>query len=99
MRCGSKRRSRLDCPTTRFPSPDISASACRNGASDRTRSTTSRLCDIVKTGDEATLDFDNDTITVNGQTYNLKPLGEVRPVIDAGGLFNFARESGMIAKA
>ena len=27
-----------------------------------------------------------------------KPLGEVRPVIDAGGLFNFARESGMIAK-
>jgi len=28
----------------------------------------------------------------------IKPLGEVRPVIDAGGLFNFARQSGMIAK-
>ncbi len=55
-----------------------------------------RLCDIVKTGDEATLDFDHDTLTVNGQTYPLKPLGEVRPVIDAGGIFNYARKSGMI---
>jgi 3-isopropylmalate/(R)-2-methylmalate dehydratase small subunit len=55
-----------------------------------------RLCDIVQTGDVATLDFDHDTITVNGQTHKLKPLGEVRPVIDAGGIFNFARQSGMI---
>ncbi len=58
-----------------------------------------RLCDILKTGDIATLDFDHDTLTVNGKTYSLKPLGEVRPVIDAGGIFNFARESGMISKA
>lgn len=56
-----------------------------------------RLCDLVKTGDEATLDFDDDTLTVGGKTYSLKPLGEVRPVIDAGGLFNYARQSGMIA--
>lgn len=55
-----------------------------------------RLCDLVKTGDEATLDFDQDTLTVNGQTYSLKPLGEVRPVIDAGGIFNYARQTGMI---
>jgi 3-isopropylmalate/(R)-2-methylmalate dehydratase small subunit len=34
---------------------------------------------------------------VNGQTYQLKPLGEVRPVIDAGGLFNYARQTGMIS--
>jgi len=58
-----------------------------------------RLCDVVKTGDEATLDFDHDTLTVNGTTYQLKPLGDVRPVIDAGGLFNYARQSGMIASA
>jgi 3-isopropylmalate/(R)-2-methylmalate dehydratase small subunit len=57
-----------------------------------------RLCDKVKTGDIATLDFDADTLTVGGVTYSLKPLGEVRPVIDAGGIFNYARESGMIAK-
>ncbi len=56
-----------------------------------------RLCDILKTGDIATLDFDNDTLTANGVTYSLKPLGEVRPVIDAGGIFNYARQSGMIA--
>ena len=58
-----------------------------------------RLSDIVKTGDEATLDFDNDTLAVNGAVYQLKPLGEVRPVIDAGGLFNYARQTGMIAAA
>jgi 3-isopropylmalate/(R)-2-methylmalate dehydratase small subunit len=56
-----------------------------------------RLCDILKTGDIATLDFDNDTLTANGVTHSLKPLGEVRPVIDAGGIFNYARQSGMIA--
>ncbi len=56
-----------------------------------------RLCDKLKTGDIGTLDFDSDTLTVNGTTYSLKPLGEVRPVIDAGGIFNFARKSGMIA--
>jgi 3-isopropylmalate/(R)-2-methylmalate dehydratase small subunit len=55
-----------------------------------------RLCDKIKTGDVATLDFDADTLTCNGTVYQLKPLGEVRPVIDAGGIFNFARKSGMI---
>ena len=58
-----------------------------------------RLCDKVQTGDIATLDFDADTLTVGGTTYSLKPLGEVRPVIDAGGIFNYARQSGMIPKA
>jgi 3-isopropylmalate/(R)-2-methylmalate dehydratase small subunit len=56
-----------------------------------------RLCDLLKTGDEATLDFDEDTLSANGTTWRLKPLGEVRPVIDAGGIFNYARKSGMIA--
>ena len=56
-----------------------------------------RLCDVLKTGDIATLDFEHDTLTVHGKTYTLKPLGEVRPVIDAGGIFNYARQSGMIA--
>ena len=55
-----------------------------------------RLCDILKTGNVATLDFDNDTVTVNGTVYQLKPLGEVRPVIEAGGVFNYARKSGML---
>lgn len=56
-----------------------------------------RLCDVLKTGDIVTLDFDHDTLTSSGKTYVLKPLGEVRPVIDAGGIFNYARRTGMIA--
>jgi len=45
-----------------------------------------------------TVDLDASTLTVQktGKVFNLKPLGEVRPVVDAGGLFNFARQNGMI---
>jgi 3-isopropylmalate/(R)-2-methylmalate dehydratase small subunit len=57
-----------------------------------------RLCDILKTGDVVTVDLDKTTVTVQatGKVYSFKPLGDVRPVVDAGGLFNFARQSGMI---
>jgi 3-isopropylmalate/(R)-2-methylmalate dehydratase small subunit len=58
-----------------------------------------RLCNLVQTGDIGTFDFDANTLTVHGKTYALKPLGEAKPVIDAGGLFNFARQSGMIPAA
>lgn len=59
-----------------------------------------RLCDVIKTGDEVTVDLDAATVTskATGQVYSFKPLGEVRPVVDAGGLFNYARQSGMIPK-
>ena len=57
-----------------------------------------RLIDVVKTGDVATVDFDDDTIEINGTIHPLKPMGDVRPVIEAGGLFNYARQSGMIPK-
>lgn len=61
---------------------------------------TERLCDVLKTGDEVTVDLDAQTVTVKntGKVYKFKPLGDVRPVVDAGGLFNYARQSGMIAK-
>ena len=57
-----------------------------------------RLCDILKTGDVVTVDLDAASVTVQatGKVYQFKPLGDVRPVVDAGGLFNFARNSGMI---
>jgi 3-isopropylmalate/(R)-2-methylmalate dehydratase small subunit len=59
---------------------------------------TDRLGEALKTGDVATVDLDAGTMTVQdtGKAYRLKPLGEVRPVVDAGGLFNYARKTGMI---
>ena len=57
-----------------------------------------RLADLFRTGDVATVDIDANTIRHHGTgaVYPLKPLGEVRPVIDAGGIFEFARKSGMM---
>ena len=59
-----------------------------------------RLCDTLKIGDVVTVDLDAATVTVKatGKAIKFKPLGDVRPVVDAGGLFNYARQSGMIAK-
>ena len=55
-----------------------------------------RLCDVVKTGDIGTLDLEAATLTVGERTWTLKPLGEVIPVVDAGGVFNYARQTGML---
>jgi 3-isopropylmalate/(R)-2-methylmalate dehydratase small subunit len=57
-----------------------------------------RLCDILKTGDVISVDLDKCTVTreVGGRVCAFKPLGDVRPVVDAGGLFNYARKTGMI---
>jgi 3-isopropylmalate/(R)-2-methylmalate dehydratase small subunit len=58
-----------------------------------------RLCDALETGDVVTVDLDAGTVTAkaSGKVYKFKPLGDVRPVVDAGGLFNYARKTGMIA--
>lgn len=60
-----------------------------------------RLCDILKTGDVVTVDLDAATVTAKatGKVYQFKPLGDVRPVVDAGGLFNYARITGMMPKS
>lgn len=59
---------------------------------------TQRLCDRVKTGDVVTVDLEAGTVKLHatGEVVPLKPLGEVRPVIDAGGIFNFARKQGLM---
>jgi 3-isopropylmalate/(R)-2-methylmalate dehydratase small subunit len=58
-----------------------------------------RLCDVLKTGEVVSVDLDAGTVTIQstGEAYKFKPLGDVRPVVDAGGLFNYARQTGMIA--
>lgn len=60
--------------------------------------TSRRLCDIFKTGDQADIDLHAGTITekTKGVVYALNPLGAVAPVVEAGGLFAYARQTGMI---
>jgi 3-isopropylmalate/(R)-2-methylmalate dehydratase small subunit len=60
-----------------------------------------RLCDALKNGDVVTVDLDKLTVTVQatGKVHSIKPLGDVRPVVDAGGLFNYARKTGMMSAA
>ena len=57
---------------------------------------TARLCETLKTGQKGRLDLDAGTLVVEGTPHSLKPLGEARPVIDAGGLFEFARKNHLI---
>jgi len=58
-----------------------------------------RLCEALKTGDIVTVDLDANTVILaqSKKIFSFKPLGDVRPVVDAGGLFNYARQTGMIA--
>jgi 3-isopropylmalate/(R)-2-methylmalate dehydratase small subunit len=57
-----------------------------------------RLCDRLRTGDVVTVDLDAGTVKLHatGEVVALKPLGDVRPVIDAGGIFNYARKHGLM---
>jgi 3-isopropylmalate/(R)-2-methylmalate dehydratase small subunit len=61
--------------------------------------TPQRLVDAFRTGDEAVLDLDGSTLTNQrtGATFALRSLGDAAPVIAAGGLFAYARKTGMIS--
>ncbi|MBM4067826.1 MAG: 3-isopropylmalate dehydratase [Planctomycetes bacterium] len=57
-----------------------------------------RLCDAICTGDELRIDLAEsrlDNLTTKEQ-WRLKPLGEVAPILEAGGLFPYARRVGML---
>ena len=60
--------------------------------------TPSCIVDGFVTGDVAVLDLSKNTLhnRRTGRLFPLKPLGEAGPVVDAGGLFNYARQTGMI---
>jgi len=59
-----------------------------------------RICEKVNTGDDITIDLDENTVFnhTSGEKFDLKPLGEARPVIEAGGMFEYARKMGIIKK-
>jgi 3-isopropylmalate/(R)-2-methylmalate dehydratase small subunit len=59
---------------------------------------TERLVETIRTGDELEVHL-NDLYVINktkNEKYTLKPLGDVLPIIEAGGVFNYAREVGML---
>lgn len=59
-----------------------------------------RLCDKVCTGDELRIDLDANALqnVTTGETWKLKPLGEVAAILEAGGLFEYARQKGKLPR-
>ena len=57
-----------------------------------------RLVEKVSTGDELVVDLDALTVTnkTKNETYELNPVGDVLPIIEAGGVFNYAKQAGML---
>ena len=60
--------------------------------------TPQRLVDRIATGDEIEIDTEAGTLgdTTTGKVYGLSPLGDVARIIEAGGIFEYARRSGML---
>jgi 3-isopropylmalate/(R)-2-methylmalate dehydratase small subunit len=57
-----------------------------------------RLVEKIHTGDELEVDLEKRTVTnkTRGESYKLKPVGDVLPIIEAGGVFAFAKKAGML---
>ena len=57
-----------------------------------------RLVEKIKTGDHLEVLMDQLAVVnkTDGNRYKLKPLGDVLPIIEAGGVFNYARQAGML---
>jgi len=60
-----------------------------------------RLTEAIATGDEVEVDVETGTLVNHrtGDAFDLLPPGEAKPIIDAGGIFHFARQEGMIPGA
>ncbi len=59
---------------------------------------TEKLNKLISTGDELLIDLDTYKITnqTTNSTYHLKQLGSVLPIVEAGGIFEYARLNNMI---
>ena len=58
-----------------------------------------RLADVVATGDELQIDTDASVLKnlTQNTEYKLRPLGDVAEIIAAGGIFEYARRTGMLS--
>jgi 3-isopropylmalate/(R)-2-methylmalate dehydratase small subunit len=59
---------------------------------------TQRLVSEIRTGDEVKIEIEHNRITnlTTGKAYDIKPMGDVLPIVEAGGVFEYARQTGMI---
>lgn len=59
---------------------------------------TGRLCEKICTGDELRIDVAKGVLSnlTTHDEWRLRPLGEVVPILEAGGLFAYARKVGML---
>jgi 3-isopropylmalate/(R)-2-methylmalate dehydratase small subunit len=57
-----------------------------------------RLVETVQTGDELEVHLDEQYVLnkTRNERYSLHPLGDVLPIIEAGGIFEYAKEAGML---
>ncbi|MAE61869.1 MAG: 3-isopropylmalate dehydratase [Planctomycetaceae bacterium] len=57
-----------------------------------------RLVDEISTGDDVEIEVESGKLMnhTSGKAYALNPLGDVKPIIDAGGVFEYAKGAGMI---
>lgn len=57
-----------------------------------------RICEECRTGDVVTIELGESKLInhTTGKEYKLNPVGDVGPVIEAGGIFAYARKTGMI---
>jgi len=71
---------------------------CVNGGYLVPCETDQRLVDHVATGDQCEVDIDACVFAnkATGETWPLKALGDVRSIIQAGGIFEYARRSGTV---
>ncbi len=60
--------------------------------------TKDRLCERICTGDQLSVDMVAGVLrnVTTKEDWRLEPLGEVAPIIDAGGIFGYAKKVGML---
>jgi 3-isopropylmalate/(R)-2-methylmalate dehydratase small subunit len=72
---------------------------CVNGGYCLPLESKDRLIEAISTGDEVEIDVDGGTLKnlTTGKSFELQPLGDAKPIIDAGGVFAYARQTGMLS--
>ncbi|HMB95211.1 MAG TPA: hypothetical protein VKK61_04155, partial [Tepidisphaeraceae bacterium] len=59
---------------------------------------TVRLVEKIRTGDELEVHIDESYVLnkTKNEKYDLQPIGDALPIIEAGGVFEYAKRAGML---